>query len=240
MARTVPPRTRASAAVVLASACALLSACGPAHPGADAPATSAAQHGAAEHGAAAQGGTGAHGTTGGGTSYVLTAPQTAAGYPQGQPSADLVQRVNSDLQQSAKRLDVSGTPVHAYYDDRADGAWIFYSGVNGSGFDPDRLHDALDQPPAVKEDGAGDRVTTSAADTDPGPHGGRAICDTYMIENTMLATAATTCSWFTPTTAGAVTLVIKGDGTNTKTGFTATDVAPVMRAIRASTEKPRP
>lgn len=61
-----------------------------------------------------------------------------------------------------------------------------------------------------------------------------------MIENAMLATAATTCSWFTPTTAAAVTLVIKGDGTNTKIGFTAADVAPVMRAIRAAVEKPRP
>ncbi|WP_329373485.1 hypothetical protein OG896_40120 [Streptomyces sp. NBC_00669] len=250
MARTFPPRRRTSAAVVLAVACAPLSACGPAHHAAAAPAGSTARPSAA---ASAGGSTGAGGsgggsagskpgadTSSGGTSYVLTAPRTAAGYPQGQPSADVIKRVNSDLQQSAKQLDVSGTAVHAYYDDRADGAWIFYSGVNGTGFDPGHLHDALDRPPAVKEDGAGDRVTTSAADADPGPHGGRAICNTYMIENAMLATAATTCSWFTPTTAAAVTLVIKGDGTNTKIGFTAADVAPVMRAIRAAVEKPRP
>ncbi|MBC3839241.1 hypothetical protein GXW82_00610 [Streptacidiphilus sp. 4-A2] len=170
-------------------------------------------------------------------SYVLTAPPVAAGYPQGRPSAELVQQVDGDVQQNAKRLGLSGTPVHAYYDDRADGAWIFYNGVTGTGFEPDHLHDLLDTTPAVTEDGAGDRITTSAIDTDPGPHGGRAICNTMLVQNTMLTTAVTTCSWFTATTAAEITLIIKGDGTNTKIGFTAADVAPIMRTIRADVEK---
>ncbi len=54
----------------------------------------------------------------------------------------------------------------------------------------------------------------------------------------MLTTAATTCSWFTPTTAAGISLVIKGDGTNTKVGFTAADVAPIMRAVRSAVEHP--
>lgn len=168
---------------------------------------------------------------------MLSAPQVAAGYPQGQPPAALVRTVNGGLQQTAARLGVSGTPVHAYYDDRADGAWIFYNGVTGTGFDPGHLHDILNEAPASKEDGAGDRITTSAVDADPGPHGGRAICNTVLVQNEMLTTAATTCSWFTPTTAAGISLVIKGDGTSTKVGFTAADVAPVMRAIRADVER---
>ncbi len=170
---------------------------------------------------------------------MLSAPQVAAGYPQGQPPADLVRRISADVQQNAERLGVTGTPVHADYDDRADGAWIFYTGVTGTGFDADHLHDALNLPPATKDDGAGDRITTSAIDADPGPHGGRAICSTILVQNAMLSTAATTCSWFTPTTAAGITLVIKGDGTNTKIGFTAADVAPIMRAIRGSVEQPQ-
>ncbi|MFF8029780.1 hypothetical protein ACFZDJ_54085 [Streptomyces sp. NPDC007896] len=133
----------------------------------------------------------------------------------------------------------TGTPVHAYYDDRADGAWIFYTGVTGSGLDPDRLHDILYRLPAVTDDGAGDRTTTSAIDAKPGPHGGRAICNTVLIQTDMLATAVSTCSWFTPTTATGITLVSKADGTSTKLGFTAVDVAPIIRAIRSEVEIPR-
>ena len=46
-------------------------------------------------------------------------------------------------------------------------------------------------------------------------------------------------SWFTATTAAGICVVIKGDGTNTKIGFTAADVAPIMRAIRADVEQPK-
>lgn len=245
MARPISPRTRTSAVAVLTATCALMSACGPSGHSAAAPAGPASRSGAttgatpagATAGGSAAGGTG--GSAAGGTSYVLGAPQSAAGYAQGQPSADLVQKVNGDLHQTAQRLGISGTPVHAYYDDRADGAWIFYNGVTGTGFDPGRLHDALDKAPAVKVDGAGDRITTSAIDTGPGPHGGRAICNTILVRNTMLTTAVTSRSWFTATTAASVSLIIKGDGTNTKVGFTAADVAPIMRAIRADVEKPR-
>ncbi|MFJ5122537.1 hypothetical protein [Kitasatospora sp. NPDC088548] len=201
--------------------------------GAAAPDAPATRNGAgAQNGAAPPAG-------GGGAAYVLSAPPVAAGYRQGQPPADLIQKVDSDAQLYAKRLGVTGTPVHGYYDDRAQGAWIFYSGVTGSGFDPDRLHDALNQPPATRNDGAGDRISTNAVDTDPGPHGGRAICNTVLVQNAMLTTAVTTCSWFTATTAAGVSLIIKGDGTSTKVGFTAADVAPVMRAIRADVEHPR-
>ncbi|MDH6143679.1 MULTISPECIES: hypothetical protein [Kitasatospora] len=169
--------------------------------------------------------------------WTLTAPQTAGGYQLGQPPSQTTQLVNSDLGQDAKLLNLSGTPVHATYDDQADGAWIFYSGLNGSGFDPDRLHDALTHPVTTGNDGAGDHTTFSYADTEPGPHGGRAICDSLLIRNAFLTTTATTCSWFTPTTAARVTLVIKGDGSNTKIGFTAADVGPVMRAIRGDVEQ---
>ena len=171
-----------------------------------------------------------------GTSWTLTAPQVAAGYRQGQPPADMVQRFDADTKQNAARLGVSGTHVHAYYDDPADGAWIFYVGLNGSGYDPDHLHDILDQLPAVSDDGAGDRITTSAIDATPGPHGGRAICDTVLLRNDLITTAVTTCSWFTSTTVAGITLVSKTDGTSTKLGFTASDVAPIMRAIRAQVE----
>ncbi|WP_405995301.1 hypothetical protein [Streptomyces sp. NBC_00986] len=171
-----------------------------------------------------------------GTSWVLTAPQVAAGYRQGQPPSDMVQRFDADTKQNAARLGVSGTHVRAYYDDPADGAWIFYVGLTGSGYDPDHLHDILDQLPAVSDDGAGDRITTSAIDATPGPHGGRAICDTVLLRNGLITTAVTTCSWFTPTTVAGITLVSKTDGTSTKLGFTATDVAPIMRAVRARVE----
>ena len=232
MTRPAALRTRTATAVALTAACALVSAC------------NSTPHPAAAPGATAPtavGGTAPAGTAGGtnvgAAGYVLTAPPLAAGYPQGQPSAELVQQVNGDVEQNAKRLGLSGTPVHAYYNDRADGAWIFYNGVTGTGFDPSSLRDILDKPPAVTEDGAGDRITTSALDIDPGPHGGRAICNTMLVQNTMLTTAVTACSWFTATTAAEITLVIKGDGTNTKYGFTADDVAPIMRAIRADVEQ---
>ncbi|OMI40804.1 hypothetical protein [Streptomyces sparsogenes] len=259
MARPVPPRIRTSAALALAAACVWTSACGPSHPAADSPSRTAAQGstpasptlggpgatGGADGNDTEGNGTGENGTTGNGTgekdatSYVLTAPQVAAGYPQGRPPASLISTVNADLQQTAARLGISGTPVQAYYDDRADGAWIFYNGVTGTGFDPDHLHDVLNQLPASQDDGAGDRITTSAIDAMPGPHGGRAICNTVLVQNTMFTTAATTCSWFTPTTAAGISLVIKGDGTSTKVGFTAAEVAPIMRAIRADVERPR-
>lgn len=241
MTRPAALRLRTATAVALAAACALVSACSAAPHAAAAPGGAAPTKagGAAQAGTA--GGAATGGTTGGANagvaSYVLAAPAVAAGYPQGQPSAELVQQVNGDVAQNAKKLGLSGTPVHAYYDDRADGAWIFYNGVTGTGFDPSSLHDALDKAPAVTEDGAGDRITTNAVDTDPGPHGGRAICNTMLVQNVMLTTAVTTCSWFTTTTAAEVTLVIKGDGTNTKIGFTADDVAPIMRAIRADVEQ---
>lgn len=247
MARHVPRRIRASAALVLAAACAPVSACDPSTGHSAQPAHSAHSAGAPGRPAAApasSGGTGtaAGGSTGGapagGTSYVLNAPQVAAGYPQGRPPASLVRTVDGDLHRTARKLGVSGTPVQASYDDRADGAWIFYNGVNGTGFDPGHLHDLLDAVPAVHVDGAGDRITTSAVDADPGPHGGRAVCDTVLVQNAMLTTAATTCSWFTPTTAAGISLVIKGDGTNTKVGFTAADVAPIMRAVRSAVEHP--
>ncbi|MFD9606012.1 hypothetical protein [Streptomyces sp. NPDC059970] len=251
--------------VALAVVCTLLglpmvSACGPSTGSANGPVASAAQSGAAApatagsghtttqggatdpaaNGSASGGGTSDGGIGGnGGASWVLSAPQVAAGYPQGQPPADMVQRFNTDTRQNAARLGVSGTPVHAYYDDRADGAWIFYTGVTGSGFDPDHLHDILYQLPAVNDDGAGDRTTTSAIDAKPGPHGGRAICNTVLVHTDMLTTAVSTCSWFTPTTAAGITLVSKADGTSTKLGFTAVDVAPIMRAIRAEVEVPR-
>ncbi|WP_329362985.1 hypothetical protein [Streptomyces sp. NBC_01483] len=170
---------------------------------------------------------------------MLTVPQVAAGYPQGQPPADVVQRFDADTRQNAARLGVSGMPVQAYYDDRADGAWIYYTGVTGSGFDPDHLHDILYQLPEVNDDGAGDRTTTSAIDAKPGPHGGRAVCNTVLIQTDLLTTAVSTCSWFTSTTAAGITLVTKADGTSPKLGFTAADVAPIMRAIRAEVEIPR-
>lgn len=230
MARLAPLRVRkpVAGAVVVLLAGALVSACGGSTTPQPEPGTAGvAAAGDAEAGAAT------------GTSYVLSAPAVAGGYPQGQPSAQLVQQVDGDLKQTAQQLGVSGTPVHAYYDDRADGAWIFYNGVTGAGFDPDHLHDLLDQPPATKDDGAGDLLSTSAVDADPGPHGGRAVCNTVLVQNAMLSTAATTCSWFTATTAAGITVVIKGDGTNTKVGFTAADVAPIMRAIRADVEQPK-
>jgi hypothetical protein len=220
---------RSTRAVLAASVlCALipLSACGPSSGG-----TSA-------H-AAGSGGSTAGGSAGGGPSYALTAPPVAGGYPQGQPPAAVAQLVDADIKKNAQRLGLSGSSVSATYDDRADGAWIFYSGVNGTGFDPAKLHDALEQIPASNGDGAGDRFTTDATDTDPGPHAGRAICDSILAQAGLLTTTATTCSWFTPTTAAGVTLVLKGDGTNTKLGFTAADVAPIMRAIRADVEQPR-
>ncbi|MGW7576490.1 hypothetical protein [Streptomyces sp. NPDC054765] len=236
MARSVPQRIHTSAAVTVTVVCAaLISACGPSpRPPARTPATPDARSGVPATGGGPAGGGGA-----GDVSYALSAPQVAAGYSQGQPPADLVQKVNGDTQHIAPRLGVSGTPVHAFYDDRADGAWIFYTGVTGTGFDPDRLHGILDQAPAVHDDGAGDRFSTSALDADPGPHGGRAICNTVLVRNAMLTTAVTTCSWFTPTTAAGITVVLKGDGTNTKVGFTAADVAPVMRAVRADVEQPQ-
>lgn len=40
----------------------------------------------------------------------------------------------------------------------------------------------------------------------------------------------------TPTALCGITLVSKTDGTSTKLGFTASDVAPVMRALRAQVE----
>jgi hypothetical protein len=98
----------------------------------------------------------------------------------------------------------------------------------GSGFDPDHLHDILYQLPAVNDDGAGDRTTTSAIDAKPGLHGGRAVCNAVLIQTDMLTTAVSTCSWFTPTTAAGITLVTKADGTSSKLGFTAADVAPIM------------
>ncbi|MFI9273283.1 hypothetical protein ACIGXM_21560 [Kitasatospora sp. NPDC052896] len=220
--------TRAALAACVAGGLLALSACGP---------TGGGSSGAKQANPAPAATKGAGAGTGTGPSWVLTTPATAAGYQQGQPAADLIQQYDTDMQQSTRKLGISGTPVHAYYDDQADGAWIFYSGLNGTGFDPDKLHDALDQLPATRDDGAGDRMTTSALDTDPGPHGGRAICDTTLVQAGLLTTAATTCSWFTTTTAAGVTLLLKGDGTNTKLGFTATDVAPIMRAVRADVEQ---
>lgn len=213
----------------------LASGCGPASGSAKPPGGPAVASGAPS----VPGTDGGGATTQGGTRWALTAPQVAAGHPQGQPPADMVQRFDADMRRNAGRLSVSGAPVRAYYDDRADGAWIFYTGVTGSGFDPDHLHDALNQLPAAHDDGAGDHVTTSAIDTEPGPHGGRAICDTVLVQSGVLTTAVSTCSWFTATTAAGVTVIPKTDGTGTRLGYTAADVAPIMRAVRAEVETPR-
>ncbi|GAA2413952.1 hypothetical protein GCM10010433_11280 [Streptomyces pulveraceus] len=217
----------------------LMSACGPSTGSSDGAATPHARGGTATaKGTDGTGGSGSNGGSGG-TSWALSAPRTVAGHPQGQPPADMVRRFDDDTHKNAARLGVSGTPVRAYYDDRTDGAWILYTGVTGSGFEPGRLHDILDRLPAVHDDGAGDRTTTSAIDADPGPHGGRAICDTVLLRTELLATAVSTCSWFTPTTAAGITLIPKTDGTGTKLGFTAAEVAPIMRAVRAEVEVPR-
>lgn len=212
----------------------LVSGCGPSAGAAGGQASPVAARSGGTSNSAATGSAASGGSSG--TSWTLTAPQVAAGYRQGQPPADMVQRFDADTKQNAARLGVSGTHVHAYYDDPADGAWIFYVGLNGSGYNPDHLHDILDQLPAVSDDGAGDRITTSAIDATPGPHGGRAICDTVLLRNDLITTAVTTCSWFTSTTVAGITLVSKTDGTSTKLGFTASDVAPIMRAIRAQVE----
>ncbi|WP_329200034.1 hypothetical protein [Streptomyces sp. NBC_01435] len=257
MASSAPKPVRAASAprpgrpaLALAVAGALLglplvSACGPSSSSSDGAANPPARGDTATTGGTGNtngtGGTGGNtsGSGSGGTSWALSAPQTVAGHPQGQPPADMVRRFDDDTHKNAARLGVSGTPVRAYYDDRTDGAWIFYTGVTGSGFKPDRLHDILDQLPAVHDDGAGDRTTTSAIDAEPGPHGGRAICNTVLLRTELLVTAVSTCSWFTPTTAAGITLIPKTDGTSTKLGFTAADVAPIMRAVRAEVEVPR-
>ncbi|GAA1253418.1 hypothetical protein GCM10009665_50110 [Kitasatospora nipponensis] len=173
-----------------------------------------------------------------GAAYRLGTPASAGGYAFHQPSEQSRRQLADAAQQSARQLGLSGTPVQALYDDPADNQWIVFIGYDGTGYDPAHLHAALWQQPVTRLDGTGDRVTVSWQDSDPGPHGGTAICRQELMRSGALAAENTACLWLTPTTFGEISFVPKGFSDRQLRGFTAADVGALMRTLRGDLEQP--
>ncbi|KJK59183.1 hypothetical protein [Saccharothrix sp. ST-888] len=191
---------------------------------------------AAPAGPAAPGNPGAAGAAQA-AAYRLGTPGSAGGYAFHQATGASEQKMSTEEQRITGLLGISGTPVRALYDDAAENEWIVFIGVNGTGFDPSRLHARLWQPPITRPDGSGNRSTLSWQDADPGPHGGRAICSEELLQSGAMAAENSACMWMTPTTFGEVSFYPKGFSDRLLKGFTTADAVNLMRGIRADVEQ---
>lgn len=167
--------------------------------------------------------------------WVLAPPAQIDGYQRYQPPTSQQQAITSQITSDAAELGVTGTQVSAVYEDRADLIYGVFAGVNGSGFDPASLHAKLWQPPHTSDNGTA-RVTISWDDTDPGPHGGAAICKQTLTQTGMLAVESTSCYWMSPTTFGEVFVIQDPHAQRIVYDQTAANVGPLMRTLRAAVE----
>lgn len=167
--------------------------------------------------------------------WVLVPPGEIDGYPRYQPATSQQQAITGQITSDAAELGITGNQVSAVYEDRTDLLYSVFAGVNGSGFDPSSLRAKLWQPPHTQDNGTA-RVTTSWDDTDPGPHGGTAICKETLTQTGMLAVEATSCYWMSPTTFGEVFVIQDPHAQRIVYDQTAANIGPLMRTVRGAVE----
>lgn len=168
--------------------------------------------------------------------WVLSTPVGIDGYPRYRPTASQQRAITQQVTADAAELGITGTQVSAVYEDRADLLYSVFAGVQGSGFDPTSLHSKLWQPPRTQDNGTA-RVTLSWEDTDPGPHGGAAICKQTLTQTGMLAVEATSCYWMSPSTFGEVFLIQDPHAQKIVYDQSAATMGPLMRKLRAAVER---
>ena len=195
------------------------------------PAVDGGQNTAAPSAATGTGG----GSTARGGGWVLSAPDSIFGFPRVQPSAAVLDKIQSELTKSTGPLGVSGTQVIAVYNDTTHGLYLVFAGDNGSGFNPARMQAAYQTAPVTTEDGVGDRAVVNNVTIDPGPHGGAAGCDSVMEQTAIATTQATLCSWMTTTTLGSISTYPNPEHPNV-TAVGADVMGKVMRDLRDQVE----
>ncbi|MCO5998528.1 hypothetical protein [Actinoallomurus rhizosphaericola] len=168
--------------------------------------------------------------------YVLTTPPRIGAYPRYRMTADQQRMLAQALAGQTRALGISGTQISAVYEDKADQLYAVFAGLNGSGFDPATLHAKLWRPPQTQVVGTA-RMTSSWEDTDPGPHGGAAICNQTLGQSGMIAAEGTSCSWMSTTTFGVVFLRQPRGARQIFYNQTAANIGPIMRKIRAAVER---
>lgn len=177
----------------------------------------------------------ATGTAAMGEGWALSAPNSIFGFARIQPSAAILDKIQSELAKDTAPLGVSGTQVIAVYDDPTHDVYLIFAGYNGSGFDPARMQAAYQTLPITTDDGAGHRMVINNVTINPGPHGGTAGCNSVMEQTDIATTEGTLCSWMTTTTLGSITYYPKTD--HKKVVSAGPDVmGKVMRDLRDQVE----
>jgi hypothetical protein len=159
---------------------------------------------------------------------VLSTPATAAGLaqdPSGSTEKENLTAFEGYWVSSAGKID---NGVATLYDDPADNAAIEFIGVNGTGFDPSSFHTKV----AGMLSGAG--VAADLSSTDPGPHGGQALCEAPSPTSTLDNSVEVTCMWMTSTTIGGISARMNG-GSGAPT-IPVTAFGDLMRKIRLDVE----
>ncbi|MEV7436097.1 hypothetical protein [Streptomyces griseoviridis] len=234
----MPKQPVASAALLVLSAvlCVVATGCAGGTAATEATATPRAH----DDPAAVAGGPAASGRESGnraGNGLTLTVPDSAAGLARFRPPAAPLAKLTGALDRTAAELGITGSAVEAVYDDPGQGGYLVFAGLNGSGYDPSALK-RMDQVPATRQDGTGDRITQDWQPTATGDHGGQAGCQETMIGSGGLAALSSSCLWLTPTTFGLVTYYPNTRSDHFLTNTPAGVVAPLMRKVRDAVERP--
>ncbi|QMU70115.1 hypothetical protein [Streptacidiphilus sp. P02-A3a] len=173
----------------------------------------------------------------GGGGWTLSAPGSAAGLARFQPPAAESAKLTQSLDRTAQELGLTGSTVEAVYADPAQGGYLVFAGLNGSGYTPSVLG-RMAQVPATRQDGTGDRITQDWQPTSAGDHGGQAGCQETMVQSGSLAVLSSACLWLTATTFGLVTYYPDTGSDDFLTNTPAGVVAPLMRQVRDAVERP--
>jgi hypothetical protein len=174
------------------------------------------------------------------TTYTLSAPDQAGGLSMtyGKPAqVFLPAHAGNDLQKILGRRALDSTV--ALYRSQ-DGRVFGLDMASGDLADPKHLVSRLrTNPPASGNSNLHLSTTrwTSLAETDPGPHGGKAACGDVAVESHTPPERALICSWQTRHTYG--NLVVYAVTQQGQQPMTVDQLADVMRRMRTDLEKPK-